>query len=346
MKIAILSVQVPFIWGGAEVLAESLRDELKERGHEAEIITYPFKWYPPETIVDSIMISQMIDVSEVNGEPIDRVIALKFPAYYISHDNKVVWLLHQHRQAYELWNTEHGDLQNLKNGTEVRKIIQECDNRFLPQARKIYTISGNVTERLKKFNDIEAITLYPPPKNSGRFKFGIAEDFIFYPSRIDPIKRQILLVQALKYCKTPVKVVLAGTGSQNAINEIYSIAKKDGTLSRMELRGFISEDEKIDLYSRSLGVYFGPYQEDYGYITLEAFLSGKPVITHSDSGGPLEFVNEKTGFVVDPDPKSIASAMDKLYEDRILAKKMGESGFELMKELNINWDFVVEQLLS
>lgn len=346
MKIAILNVQVPFIRGGAEVLAESLREELKKRGHEADIITIPFKWYPPEAILDSMLMARMINAEEVNGVKIDKIIALKFPVYYANHKDKVVWLCHQHRQAYDLWKTDHGDLQSMKNGDEVRKIIIHCDNKFIPKARKVFTISHTVTKRLKKFNNISATTLYPPPRNCDLFKPGLAEDFIFYPSRIDPIKRQMLLVQALKYCKTPVKVIIAGTGDKATIDAITSTARNEGTCSQLELRGYISEEEKIDLYSRSLGVYFGPFQEDYGYVTLEAFLSKKPIITHTDSGGPLEFVNENTGFIVNPDPESIAQMMDRLYEDRVLAKKMGENGFELIKKLNINWDHVVKQLLS
>jgi glycosyltransferase involved in cell wall biosynthesis len=346
LRIGILNVQVPFIRGGAEVLAESLHDELKKRGYEVDIITIPFKWYPSEAIIDSMLMARMIDIKEVNGEKIDRVVALKFPIYYANHENKVLWLCHQHRQAYDLWNTDHGDLQTMKNGNEVRKLIIECDNKFIPKARKVFTISQTVTDRLQKYNNIQASTLYPPPKNFELFKPGLAEDYFFYPSRIDPIKRQILLVQALKYCKTPVRVIIAGAGDKNTINKIRETAKIDGTSSQLEMRGYISEEEKIDLYSRSIGVYFGPYQEDYGYITLESFFSGKPVITHPDSGGPLEFVNEETGFVVNPDPKSIAYAMDRLYKDRVLAKKLGNNGFDLMKKLNINWDFVVEQLLS
>jgi glycosyltransferase involved in cell wall biosynthesis len=346
MKIGILNVQVPFIHGGAEVLAESLLNELKKRGYDADIITIPFKWYPSETMIDSILMARMIDVKEVNGEKIDRVIALKFPVYFANHDNKVLWLCHQHRQAYELWNTEHGDLHTMKNGEDVRKIIYKCDNKFIPKANKIFTISQTVTDRLMRFNNIPGQTLYPPPKNLELFKPGIAEDYIFYPSRIGPIKRQVLLIQALKFCKTPVRIILAGTGDSNTIHEILATAERDGTSSRLELKGYISEEEKIDLYSRSLGVYFGPYQEDYGYITLEAFFSEKPVITHHDSGGPTEFINEQNGFIVKPDPMEIASAMDTLYNDRKLAEDLGKNGFELMKKLNINWDYVVDQLIS
>lgn len=346
MKIGILNVQVPFIRGGAEVLAECLRDELIKRGYDADIITIPFKWYPSESIVDSMMISRMIDIKEVNGEKIDRVIALKFPICYADHPKKVIWLCHQHRQAYELWNTEHGDLQLMSYGDEVRKIIINCDNNFIPEARKIYTISQTVTDRLTKYNAIKATTLYPPPKNLELFKSGPAEDFIFYPSRIDPIKRQLLLVKALKFCKSPVRIIIAGTGDRKIVDNITDTAKSDGTLSRLEMKGYISEGEKIDLYSRSLGVYFGPYQEDYGYVTLEAFFSEKPVITHKDSGGPTEFVNETNGFVIEPDPVEIARVMDILFINRHRAENLGKNGRALMERLNINWDYVVNQLLS
>jgi glycosyltransferase involved in cell wall biosynthesis len=143
-----------------------------------------------------------------------------------------------------------------------------------------------------------------------------------------------------------VRVIIAGTGDKKTIHEIHATTKMDGTSSRLEMLGYISEEEKIDLYSRSLGIYFGPYEEDYGYVTLEAFFSEKPVITHTDSGGPLEFVNERTGFVIKPDPEEIARVMDTLYNDRNLAKQLGENGRESMKKLNINWDYVINQLLS
>ncbi|OPX65138.1 MAG: D-inositol-3-phosphate glycosyltransferase [Methanoregula sp. PtaU1.Bin006] len=346
MKIGILNVQVPFIRGGAEVLAESLRDELKKRGHDADIITIPFKWYPPEKIVDSMMVARKIDVTEVNGEKIDRVIALKFPVYLANHENKVLWLCHQHRQAYELWGTDHGDLHAMEFGDEVRKLIVDCDNRFLPKSRKIFTISKTVSDRLMQFNSISSIPLYPPPKNPEIFRAETSQDYIFYPSRIDKIKRQILLVSALKFCKTRIRVIIAGTGDQRTINDIRERAKTDGTLSRLEIRGYVSEEEKADLYAKSLGVYFGAYQEDYGYITLESFYSGKPVIIHTDAGGPSEFVNEKNGFIIKPEPQEIAFVMDSLYNDREHAKNLGNQGYELIQNLNINWDYVIRQLVS
>jgi glycosyltransferase involved in cell wall biosynthesis len=231
-------------------------------------------------------------------------------------------------------------------GEEVRDIIVNCDNKFIPEAKRIFTNSATTAERLNKYNHIKATPLYHPPKNQDRFHLQEYGDFIYCPSRIDKIKRQSLLVSAIKYCESPVRVVLAGSGDPRTVSEINSIIKRDNVSDRVDQKGYISDDEMIDLYSRCLGVYFGPYQEDYGYVTLEAFFSSKPVITHTDSGGPLEFVKENvTGFIVDTNPKSIAKAMDTLYLNKKIAEKLGKNGLNLMRKLNINWDFVTRSLL-
>ena len=145
MKIAIATVQVPFIRGGAEVLAQSLQEQLVLRGHHCDVVSVPFKWYPVEALVDCMMMGRMLDLREVNGERIDVVVALKFPAYYTKHENKVVWLLHQHRQAYDLWGTEFGDLHTFTDGERLREMIRKLDTRYLGEARAIYTTAENVS---------------------------------------------------------------------------------------------------------------------------------------------------------------------------------------------------------
>ena len=154
MRIAIAMVQVPFIRGGAEIHAEMLADELKKRGHQVDIVTIPFKWYPWESLVNCMTMGRMVDLTEVNGEKIDKVIAMKFPAYYVKHDNKVLWLLHQHRQAYDLWGTPYGDLDKLSNGEEIKELITECDNKYLREAKHIFTNAQTTSDRLKKYNNI------------------------------------------------------------------------------------------------------------------------------------------------------------------------------------------------
>ena len=160
MKIILLNTQALFISGGAEYLAESLKVKLVERGHDVEIVRIPFNWSPPQRILDGIMTCRLLKINPI--EP-DLVIALKFPVYFVPFENKKLWLLHQFRQVYELWGTKYQDLPSTPEGEAVRAAIIGADNRYLPEARAIYTNSKIVARRLKTYNDIEATkVLYPP----------------------------------------------------------------------------------------------------------------------------------------------------------------------------------------
>ncbi|WP_035284485.1 MULTISPECIES: glycosyltransferase family 4 protein [unclassified Clostridium] len=347
MKIAIATVQVPFIKGGAEILAQLLKEELIKRGYEVDIVTIPFKWYNSETLLNCMLMGRMVDLTEINGEKIDKVIALKFPAFYIKHDHKVIWLLHQHRQAYDLWNTRFGDLHEFENGELLRKMIIENDNKYISESRRVFTISENTTNRLKKYNNINGPALYHPPKNYEKLYYGNLGDYIFYPSRIDEIKRQRVLVEAARYTKTDVKMYIAGGGSEKEISYLKELINKYKLQEKVKLLGFISEEEKINYYAECLGVYFGAYDEDYGYITLEAFFSRKPVIVHKDAGGPLEFVKDgHNGYVIEEDPEKLAEKIDEWMENRDLSEEMGQKGYDTLIEKNIDWDYVIKNLLE
>jgi glycosyltransferase involved in cell wall biosynthesis len=344
MKVAIASVQVPFTRGGAEAHAESLRVALEERGHRADIITIPFKWYPPSTLIDCMMMARMIDLTEVDGERIDLVIALKFPAYYLRHPNKVVWLLHQHRQAYDLWGTEFGDLHGLPEGKFLRETIIANDRQFLREARAIFANSQLVTDRLRQYNGLDSTPLYHPPPNHERLHCDSYEPFVFYPSRLDQMKRQRVLIESARHLKSGMQIVIAGHGSTREVEVLKRMIADYGLQQRVRLVGQISEAEKVDYYARCSAVYFGAYQEDYGYVPLEAFLSRKPVITFEDSGEVLQFVQEgESGFIVDG-ARSVSNRIDRLAAEPGLAERMGNCAFEAIRRRNITWDHAVDCL--
>ena len=346
MKIAIATVQVPFITGGAEIHANLLKEELKKRGHQVDIITIPFKWYPASTLINCMMMGRMMDLTEVNGEAIDLVIAMKFPAFYVKHPNKILWLLHQHRQAYDLWGSPFGDIDKWPDAEYVRKMIIDHDNKYLSEAKAIYTNAQNTADRLMKYNNIKGEALYHPPLNYEKMHCDQYSDFIFYPSRIDPMKRQRLLVESAKYIKTAAKIIIAGKGSEQEEEYLKEYIKKNKLESKVFLAGYISEEEKIKYYADCLAVYFGAYDEDYGYITLEGFFSKKAVIIHQDAGGPLEFVRDGyNGYILNDDPISLAQKIDALYQDRHLARTMGENGYVTLQEKNISWDYVIKKLI-
>jgi glycosyltransferase involved in cell wall biosynthesis len=349
VRIGVANVQVPFVHGGAEVHADTLVRQLRMRGFEAELITFPFKWYPPEQLIDSIAIARMLDLSEANGVRIDRLIGLKFPIYLAPHPDKILWILHQYRSAYDLWDhPDHSDLMRLPQGQAVRSAIQYADRRFIPEAKAVYANSRNVADRLARYNGISAKPLYHPPARAERFRSAAALDYLFYPSRITPLKRQDLVVEALILCREPVRVVFAGADEvPSYANALKERCREAGLGDRAVFKGFVSDEARLDLYAESLGIVYPPVDEDYGYITLEAMLCRKPVITTDDAGGPLEFVeHDRTGLVCAPDPVMLAEQMDILWRSRSIAAQMGTAGRELYDALGISWDGVVEALTA
>jgi glycosyltransferase involved in cell wall biosynthesis len=348
MRILIATVQVPFTSGGAELHAQELQKALRSQGHAVEIVSVPFKWYPPEKILDHILANRLLDLSECNGTPVDRLIGLKFPAYLIPHPNKVIWILHQYRTAYDLWDTPYNDLIHYPNGVQVREAIRRADCQLIPEAKAVFANSRNVANRLKHFCGLDSIPLYHPPQNANLFYISEAEDYIFCPSRLCPLKRQTLVLEALALTRSPVRVCFAGVpDAPEYAAELKELADQRDVQQRVKWLGFISEEEKRKYYAQAKAIAFPPVDEDYGYITLEAMLSSKPVITCTDSGGPLEFIyHGETGLISEPTPPALADAFDRIWHDPKKAKSWGKAGRELYDSLDITWSNVTKRLLA
>lgn len=344
-NVLICTTQVPFTTGGGESHVEGLRQALLAAGYNAEVAALPFKWYPPTEIMRSALAWRLLDLSEANGKPIDLVIGMKFPAYLAAHPKKVLWIMHQHRSAYNLWGTPFDDLSTYPEGARVRQWIRDCDNRFIADARKVFANSQTVAERLKHFNNIASEVLYHPPPRADRLHAGETGDYVFYPSRLEPQKRQELLIEAARYLQTPVKIVLAGNSRDP--QHYASLVKKFDVADRVSLRGFVSEREMIELYANALGICYLPFDEDYGYVTLEGMLSGKPVIVPVDGGGATEFISHgEEGLITEAEPKTIAAAVDSLFADRERARAMGARALEKIRSFDLSWSNVVEKLIG
>lgn len=349
MRIAIATTKTPFVSGGAESHAAELRGALQRAGHEAEIVTFPFKWYPPERVLDHILACRLLDLEESDGRPIDLMIGLKFPAYLAPHPRKVLWILHQYRQAYELWNTRWDDLARHGSlGMQVREAVRAADRKIIPEARHVFANSKRVADRLRKYCGIASEPLYHPPPGADLFFSKPAEDYLFFPSRISPLKRQLLAVEALHLTKSRIRLFLSGAqDSSHYGKQLQQKIEAYGLEDRVKWLGNVTEEEKRNLYASAAAVVYPPHDEDLGYVTLEAMLSRKPVITCEDSGGTLEFVQDGiTGFVVPPHPADLASAFDAIAESPARSASMGSAAHDLYHAKGISWNKVVEELLN
>lgn len=342
-----MNVQAPYVRGGAEILADALQTKLRERGHSAEVVRIPFKWYPPENIALHMLACRLMRPWSVDA---DLAIALKFPAYLIPFRNKRVWLLHQFRQAYELWGTPYQDLPATPEGERIRDMVREADDRYLPEASKIFTNSAIVAQRLMQYNGIKADgILYPPLLNPAEFTRGDSGSYFFYPSRLVPTKRQLLVVEAMQFVPTSMQLILAGQPE----DEVYLAALQRriaelGLQGRVQWLGWIQDKEKAQLISGARAVVYAPFDEDsYGFVSLEAFHAAKPVVTLTDSGGTTELVTDSvSGFVVSPTAEALGYALTKLADAPGLAREMGENAWATLGSRRISWEAVFEALLE
>lgn len=334
---------MPLVEGGAERLVRQLQHQLTLRGYVAGIVSVPFKWYPKQEILTHAAAWRLLDLSESNGQPIDLVIATKFPSYFVRHPNKVTWLTHQYRAAYELCGTEYSDFDFTELDVGLRERIFRLDREMLLESRRVFAIARNIAGRADRYNRVTAEPLYHPPMLADRLRCGAFGDYVLSVGRLETIKRVDLAVLALRHVDPPIRLVIVGEGTQRA--NLERMAEEAGVTARVDFLGTRSDEELIDLYAGALGVVYAPFDEDYGYVTLESFLSGKPVITASDSGGVLEFVEDGVnGCVCAPVPEEIARVINGLAGDRARAAAMGAAGRERARL--ISWDGVIEKLVG
>jgi glycosyltransferase involved in cell wall biosynthesis len=335
-SIAICAFQTLFTTGGAELLVNSLERELRDRGYSVEVVRIPFTWAKAD-LLQQALLWRLVKVDA------DLVIGTNFPSYFVKHDCKVIWLSHQYRPLYELYGTAFSEFGRDPGDSEVRGIIATADTQFISEARRVFTISRNVAQRLKRFNGIVAEPLYhPPPLFRSLFhqEYG---DFLLMPSRLEAHKRPKLLVEALRLSRSPIKAVIAGIGSQEG--ELRRQVEQYGLEDRIQFAGFVNDHTLLKLYACCRAVVYAPYDEDYGYVTLEAFLAKKPVLTAVDSGGVLEFVtDERTGLVTEAAPEAVAHGIDRLAGSVELCRRLGEAGRERVKD--ISWDEAIRRLVA
>lgn len=343
MRVAIVDSQISFIHGGAEMLTAKLADAMRALGHDVETVRLPINPADPRDIHRVMDFSLGEDAGRWIATP-DIVVALRFPAYLVRHPEKRVWLLHQLRQYYEFYEQTlaGGNAQQL---AALRERIVAADSASLSGASRLWTLSRRVAQRLEENNGVKAAALYSPLPVEHGFYCGRQERYVFAPSRMEKTKRQWLLIEAMRHVKSDVKAIIGGDGGAYA--EYARLIEAYGLRERVLLSPRMTQEALAAWYANCLAVFFGPQDEDYGYITLEAMASAKPVITCRDSGGTLEFVADGVhGAVVEPEAKALAEAIDGLADNPRRARDLGAAGLAHYRQLDLTWERTALTLLE
>lgn len=341
MKVLVLSTMAPFVWGGAEELAVHLERNLIAAGHDAEVMRIPFSWEPATRIPTQMAMARLFELINV-----DRVIALKFPAYLVRHPSKVIWLLHQYRQTYDLWDSGHTNIPASSLGQSLRRTIHNADLTAFNEAQAIFTNSEVTSQRLMHYNGVASTVLRPPVNDPERFLHGSDGGYVFAGGRINGMKRQHLLVEALAHAPGARLVVAGPPDSQQDADRVREVAERLdlGERLTLDLR-FLDREEYARYVREARAVAYVPVDEDsLGYVAMEGATAGKPILTATDSGGILGLVEEaQTGYVRTPDPAALGDGLAEIFRPR-RAAELGERCRERWNAMGITWEHTIEQL--
>ncbi len=345
MKVLVVNNMAPFVWGGAEELAVHLQTNLIAAGHQSEVLRIPFQWEPATRIPSQMMMVRAFELWNV-----DRVIALKFPAYLIRHPHKTLWLLHQYRQAYDLFDAGQTNLPADQVGSDLRHLIHKADDECFRESRRIFTNSEVTRKRLTHYNGFDAEVLLPPLNDPELFPGGPSGGYIFAGGRINGMKRQHLLLEALAKTPSSTQLLIAGPPDTPEDGQrLVELTERLGLGDRVKLDlRFLPRRVYADYVNGASAVAYLPFDEDsLGYVAMEAATAGKALITTGDSGGVLGLVKHRqTGWVAEPEPKSLANAMAAVSADDAVTRELGMAARALWFGMGITWPQTVETLLS
>ena len=341
--VAVVTSSPPFAEGGHLVMARELVRALREEGHETGLVVTPQNRFGQQGT--AYLAAWCTDVQLAHEEKkVDQVISLRFPGYAVQHPNHVLWLNHRMREYYDLWDQFSSHLtwkQGIKERAR-RALIHRVDKYLFNRMQRRFVISGTVQARLQRFGGIQSDVLYPPPPERAYRHEGYG-NYLFGVSRLSPLKRFDLVLKALaEPAAASIQCVIAGEGAE--LENLKSLAVQLDVEHRVKFVGRLSDEQMIDHLARCRAVVFTPFNEDYGFVTVEAFMCGKAVITCRDSGGPAELVRDgQSGFVTEPTSEALAVAMRALVDDRNLAQRMGEAGHAIAAQMT--WPKALQQLL-
>jgi glycosyltransferase involved in cell wall biosynthesis len=324
MRVLVVTSGALFVRGGHLTIAEETCAALRQAGHTAEVLITPQNRFGRQ--LSAYVSTWLTDVGETaDGHPVDHVISLRFPSYAIRHRSHVCWLNHRMREYYDLWERfvrGLGRKGRLKEGVR-RRVFHTLDRWLLTRnVTRLVAQSRTIQARLQRFGGIRSELLHPPAPERPYRNDGYG-DYIFAVSRLTPLKRLSLLVEAVALASDrSLRVKIAGEGEERGMLE--QRIRDAGLGDRVELLGPITESELVGHYARCRAVWFAPWNEDYGFVTLEAFRSAKAVITSPDSGGPAELVRAgENGLIAEPTAQAMAEALTSLSGDPARAEAMG-----------------------
>jgi glycosyltransferase involved in cell wall biosynthesis len=155
---------------------------------------------------------------------------------------------------------------------------------------------------------------------------------ILFVGRVFKEKGVDHLIRACALLKQDFNLVVVGDGWD--LERCKSIAHDLGLQDKVDFKGFLPSKKVARLYQQSRIVAVpSVWPEPFCLTGLEAMSYKKPVVAY-DSGGISQWLrNGKNGFLVERlSGKGLAEKLDLLLKDVSLAEKMGNEGYNIVRD--------------
>jgi Glycosyl transferases group 1 len=343
MNVMVLTNMVPFARRGVDDLAAGLTAALRRHGAKAETMRIPVGGRSHERLVDAMALCRSLQVTNT-----DRVIALEFPAYLVTHRKKTLWVHAQFRDAYEAAAAvATGDPAAARRG-EIHALVRRADCACFAEAERLFCSASPTQARMRQYGGTLPEILPPPIDDTELFGGGAYGDYVLANAAASPAGRQRLLIEAMREATASLRLVIAGepeTAAEAA--ELRRAAAGLEDRVRLDLRP-LPRAELAALVNGALAVVSVPDGADTpDPVALAALPAAKPIVSVADAGALLDWVrHDESGLVVAPQPAALAAAIDWLAMAPDRPARFGRVGRALRLGRDLGWPAVVERLLS
>jgi glycosyltransferase involved in cell wall biosynthesis len=167
---------------------------------------------------------------------------------------------------------------------------------------------------------------------------------VLYLGRLKKYKRLPKLIAMMPEVRERVpgaKLIVVGSG--DARPDAEEAARIHGVDDCVSFLGFVSEEEKADLYRQSWVLATASMVEGWGLTVIEANACGTPAVSFNVPGLNESIVNGKTGRLATCDGDFV-SALVEILQDESIRTSLSEGARDW--SLGFNWDTTAARSLS
>jgi glycosyltransferase involved in cell wall biosynthesis len=351
MKVLMVTPSYYPILGGTESLIENLSLQLSKMGIHTDIMTFNVdqRWNPwsinqiAKSKIEKINGLNVIKIKaltlllsrlvfKINFIPdrfIDQLssydilhfhneIDLSFPAFSIRVDKPKIFHCHLLNISYNSY----------RRNPIQRYIFKKSANLYIVPSFHLLKLLVHLKvpdTRIKVVpNGIDVKKFYP-------FEKMRTDNLVLFVGRIHPVKGLHILLRALKYLKTRVKLVVIGrpSGRPNYFKKVLNLINRENEkgVHKITYLGPL-EPEKIVKWYQKASIFVCPsLSESFGIANLEAMACATPVIATHVGGVPEVVKDYETGILVSPNNVvELSEAMQYLLDNEGIRKKFGREG--------------------